>query len=50
MLENFVVGFKRKTLKAIVSQNVMFYLPSRFSGWIKAFKLVSVFGNAFLIF
>ena len=37
-------------MKAAVSQNEMLYLPSRFSGWVKAFKLVSVFSNVFLIF
>ena len=29
-------------MKAVVSQNVTIYLTSRFSGWIKALKLVSV--------
>ena len=37
-------------MKAVVSQNDMFCLPSRFSGRVKAFKLVSVFSNVFLIF
>ena len=51
MLENFVVDFKKSIfMKAAVSQNEMLYLPSRFSGWVKAFKLVSVFSNVFLSF
>ena len=29
-------------MKAVVSQNVTIYLTSRFSGWMKALKLVSV--------
>ena len=37
-------------MKAVVSQNVMFFLPSRLFEWIKAFKLVSVFSNVFLSF
>ena len=49
VLENFVVDFKKNIfIKAAVSQNDMLYLPSRFSGWVKAFKLVSVFSNVFL--
>ena len=52
VFQNFVVDFKEKNIftKAVVSQNVMFYLPYRFSGWVKTFKLVSVFRNLFLIF
>ena len=51
MLENFVVDLKKNMfMKAVVSQNDMFCLPSRFSGRVKAFKLVSVFSNVFLIF
>ena len=44
-LENFVVDFKKNF---VVSQHAMFFLPSRFSGWVNAFKLVSVFNNVFL--
>ena len=41
VLENFVVDLKQNIfMKAAVSQNVMFYLSCRFSGWVKAFRLV----------
>ena len=53
VLENFAVDFKKNKnifMKAVVSQNIMFYLPCRFCGWVKAFKLVSVFSYVFLIF
>ena len=47
--ENFVVDLKKNIfMKAVASQNVMFFLPSRFSGWVKAFKLVSLFSTVFL--
>ena len=52
VFQNFVVDFEEKNIftKAVVSQNVVFYLPYRFSGWVKTFKLVCAFSNVFLIF
>ena len=42
VLEN-VVDFKKNIfMKAVFGQNVMFYLPSWYSGWIKAFILVQL--------
>ena len=52
VLENFVVDFKKIYLSKLllVRMPFSFYLLSRFSGWIKSFKLVSVFSDVFLTF